>query len=67
MMDLHTKDDKEMIVKSTLQSTAVLELDQILDIQGPKIPSWGNWPIYGLYLVWIGLYLGQISPNSGEK
>ena len=23
--------------------------------------------IYGLYLVWIGLYLGQISPNSGEK
>ena len=46
MMDLHTKDDKEMIVKSTLQSTAVLELDQILDIQGPKIPSWRNWPIY---------------------
>ena len=45
MMDLHTKDDKEMIVKSTLQSPAVLELDQILDIQGPKIPSWGNWPI----------------------
>ena len=37
MMDLHTKDDKDMIVKSTLQSTAVLELDQILDIQGPKI------------------------------
>ena len=39
MMDLHTKDDTEMIVKSTLQSKAVLEHDQILDIQGPKIPS----------------------------
>ena len=47
MMDLHTKDDKEMIVKSTLQSPAVLELDQILDIQGPKIPSWGNRPMCG--------------------
>ena len=42
MIDLNTKDDKEMIVKSTLQSTAVLELNQILDIRGPKIPSWGN-------------------------
>ena len=42
-MDVHyTKDDKEMIVESNMQSTAVLELDQILDIQGPKIPSWGN-------------------------
>ena len=46
MMDLHTKDDKQMSVKSTLQSTAVLELDHILDIQGPKILFWGNQPIY---------------------
>ena len=45
MMDLHTKDDKDMIIKTTMQSKAVLELNQILDIQGPKIPSWGNWPI----------------------
>jgi len=46
MVDLHTKDDKKMIVKSTLQSKADLELDQILDIRGPKILSWGNWPIW---------------------
>ena len=39
MIDLNTKDDKEMIVKSTLQSTAVLEHNQILDIWGPRIPS----------------------------
>ena len=40
MMDLHTKDDKEMIVKSNLQSTAVVELDQILGVRGLKMPSW---------------------------
>ena len=54
MMDLHTKDDKEMIVKSTLQSTAVLELDQILDIQGQKsrpgeIDPYVHWP--NLFLI----------------
>ena len=42
MIDLYTKDDKEIIVKWTLQSTVVLELDQILDIWGPQIPSWGK-------------------------
>ena len=42
MIDLHTRDDKEMVVKSTLQSRAALELDQILDVQDPEIPSWGT-------------------------
>ena len=36
MMNLNIKDDKEIIVKSTLQPAAVLELGQNLDIQGPK-------------------------------
>ena len=53
MMDLHTKDDKEMIVKSTLQSPAVLDHDQILDIQGPKIPSWGKRPICAALPIWL--------------
>ena len=61
MMDVHyTKDDKEMIVESNMQSTAVLELDQILDIQGPKIPSWENWPIC------VCLILGPAAPMAQQ-
>ena len=66
MMDLHTKDDKEMIVKSTLQSTAVLELDQILDIQGPKIPSWENWPICAFVMPYKASMLHRILLTSIE-